>query len=170
MKNKLALWLLCLPLLALAFTLSSFDGGNTTAENSEIQASSGVGQYSPFNYRLDTLTNTEANILTIGRRDNSIWNTVTNPTNFLSLYTVDVKVKTANISGTHSVKVVLDGCNITSGASNGWVGLDSLTTTAQNTIQLRSTDATSTRYRLRISGTGTMVSTYQVWMFCKKKN
>jgi hypothetical protein len=170
MKNKIALWLFCLPLIALGLALSSFDGGTTTSESSEIQASSGVGQYSAFNFRLDTLTNTEANILTVGRRDNSIWNTVTNPTNFLSLYTFDVKVRTASISGTHSVKVVLDGSNVTSGVSNGWVGLDSLTTTTSNTIQLRTNDATATRYRLRVSGTGTMVSTYQIWCFAKKKN
>jgi hypothetical protein len=172
MKNKFLL-LLLLPLSALFFTLSSFDKANHATESvelSETEAASGVGENSQFNYRLDTLTNTESNILTIGRRDNSVWNTVTNPTNFLSLYTFDVKVKTANLSGTHSVKVVLDGSNVSSGTSTGWVGLDSLTTTAQNTIQLRTTDATATRYRLRISGTGTMSSTYQVWMFCKKKN
>jgi len=169
MKNKFLL-LLLLPLLALVATLSSFDKAETATENAEMEAAAGVGEYSQFNYRLDTLTNTESNTLTIGRRDNSVWNTVTNPTNFLSLYTFDVKVKTASLSGTHSVKVVLDGANVTNGTSTGWVGLDSLTTTAQNTIQLRTTDATATRYRLRISGTGTMSSTYQVWMFCKKKN
>lgn len=170
MKNKIALWLFCLPLIALGFALSSFDGGDAAAENSEIQASSGVGQYSAFNFRVDTLTNAEVNILTIGRRDNSTWNTVTNPTNFLSLYTFDVKVRTASLSGTHSVKVVLDGSNVTSGVSNGWVGLDSLTTTSSNTIQLKTTDATATRYRLRVSGTGTMSSTYLIWCFAKKKN
>lgn len=167
MKNKIAVWLFCLPLLALIFALSSFD--NSAESESDLNVST-VGGYSPFNYRLDTLTNAESNILTIGKRDNTVWNTVTNPTNFLSLYTFDVKVKTANLSGTHSVKVALDACNVTSGSSNGWVGIDSITTTAVTTVQLRTTEATGTRYRLRISGTGTMSSTYQVWVFAKKKN
>ncbi len=158
-------------LFVVGLALSSFDGGKSieTAESTEAQ-SSGVGGYMAFNYRLDTLTNAETNILTIGRRDNTVWNTVTNPTNFLSLYTLDVKVKTASLSGTHSVKVALDGCNVTSGTSSGWVGLDSITTTAANSVQLRTTDATATRYRLRVIGSGTMSSTYQVYVFAKKKN
>lgn len=174
MKNKVGIFLALSALFVVGLALSSFDGGKSieateSTESTSFDAS-GVGGYMQFNYRLDTLTNAETNILTIGRRDNTVWNTVTNPTNFLSLYTLDVKVKTASLSGTHSVKVALDGCNVTSGTSAGWVGLDSITTTAVNSVQLRTTDATATRYRVRVIGSGTMSSTYQVYVFAKKKN
>lgn len=172
MKNKLHIFFGISAVFVLAMCLSSFgDGNNSEATDAvENMEASGVGGYAQFNYRLDTLTNAETNILTIGRRDNSVWNTVTNPTNFLSLYTLDVKVKTASLSGTHSVKVALDACDVTSGTSSGWVGIDSITTTAVNSVQLRTTDATATRYRIRVIGSGTMSSTYQVWAFFKKKN
>ena len=163
MKNKF--FLLIFGLLAIAGVLSSFD---KPADDTPPPPS--VGGYAPFNYRLDTLANAETNILEVGPRDNTVWNTVTNPAYFLSLYTYDVKLKAASLSGTLSVKMVLDASNVTSGTPTGWVGVDSITTTAANTVQLRSTDATATRYRIRIVSTGTQSTTYQVWSFWKKKN
>lgn len=189
MKNKYLIGgLFLFVALASVFTLSAFDrnddklmtesaiesganvmGMDAIEANKDIQVGSAV----VFNYRLDTITNAESNTLTIGNRDNNTWNTVTVPANFLSLYTYDVKCKVASLSGTLSIKVRLDGCNVTSGtnsASTGWVGLDSITTTAVGTVLLRSTDATATRYRLVVSGTGTESSTYQIWTAWKKKN
>jgi len=162
MKNKLLFALFAL--IASVAVLSAFDKPEDSAPPPPI------GGYAPFNYRLDTLTNAETNILDIGNRDNSVWNTVTNPSYFLSLYTCDVKLKAASLSGTLSVKLALDGSNSTSGTPSGWVGLDSITTTAATTVQLRTTDATATRYRLRVISTGTQSSTYQIWTFWKKKN
>ena len=164
MKNKF--FMLLFGLITAFGVFSAFDKPSEDAPPPPPQ----VGGYAPFNYRLDTLTNAETNILEIGNRNNTIWNTVTNPAYFLSLYTYDVKMKTASLSGTLSVKIVLDGSNVTSGTATGWVGLDSLTTTSANTVQLRSTDATATRYRLRIVATGTQSTTYQIWSFWKKKN
>ena len=173
MKNKL--FLFALVAVIGAFVAFSFDKPDAafSADGVAVSDNGGyyaVGEYVAFDYRIDTLTNAESNTLTIGRRDNTVWNTVTTPTNFLSLYTMDIKVKTASLSGTHSVKVALDACDKTSGTSSGWVGIDSITTTAANSVQLRLTDVTATRYRLRVSGTGTMSSTYEVDIFCKKKN
>ena len=170
MKNKFLLGILAFTVAIFTVaTLSAFDKPDETKLLSEAEYAN-VGTAAIFNYRLDTITNAESNTLTIGNRDNTVWNTVTTPANFISLYTYDVKVKVAALSGTTSIKVALDACNVTSGTSTGWVGIDSLTTTAVTTIQLRSTDATATRYRLRVIGSGTQSSTYQVWTAWKKKN
>lgn len=159
-------------LLALAAFTWSFDAPTAPAvvEAADSQAFA-VGEYLNYNYRKDTLTNTETNTLNVGRRDNSIWNTVTTPANMLSLYTYDVKVLPLSLSGTLSVKVVLDASNTTSGTISDWTPIDSLTgTTAAKAFQLRGTDATANRYRIRVIGSGTQSSTYQIWTTWKKKN
>jgi hypothetical protein len=159
-------------LLALAAFTWSFDApaAPTVVEAADSQAFA-VGEYLNYNYRKDTITNAEVNTLNVGRRDNSIWNTVTTPANLLSLYTYDVKVLPLSLSGTLSVKVVLDASNTTSGTISDWTAIDSLTgTTAARVLQLRSTDATANRYRLRVIGSGTQSSTYQIWTTWKKRN
>jgi hypothetical protein len=170
MKNKFIFGTLAL--LALAIFTWSFDAPTAPAvvEAADSQAFA-VGEYLNYNYRKDTLTNAEVNTLNVGRRDNSIWNTVTTPANLLSLYTYDINILPLSLSGTMSVKVVLDGANTTSGTISDWCAIDSITgTTAARVLQLRSTDATKNRYRLRVIGSGTQSSTYQIWSAWKKKN
>lgn len=147
-----------LALLSIGGFLTAFDSPN------------GVGSYASFDYRLDTITNAEADTFLIGRRDNTTWNTVSNPTNFLSLYTYDISVVRASLSGTHNVKVYLDKSDTRSGTSTDWFTIDSTSTTSATNTMLRSTDATGARYRLRIKGTGTQSSTFQIWSIWKKKN
>ena len=97
-------------------------------------------------------------------------NTVSTPTNFLSLYTYDITIVRASLSGTHNVKVYLDKSDDRDGTSTDWFTIDSTSTTTATTAMLRSTDATGARYRLRISGTGTQSSTFTIWSIWKKKN
>lgn len=129
-----------------------------------------VGKAISFNYRKDTLTNAELDTMNVGNRDNSTWNTVTTPVNFLSLYTYDIKLLPASLSGTMSVKMVLDASNTKTGTSVDWLAIDSLTATTAKVLQLRSTDATAYRYRLRVIGSGTQSSTYTITTAWKKKN
>lgn len=126
--------------------------------------------YAVFEYRKDTITNAAKDTLFIGRRTNSAWNTVASPTNFLSLYTYDISIARASLSGTHNQKVYLDKSCMTSGTSTDWQVIDSTSTTTATLATIRGTDATGTRYRLRISGTGSQSSTYQIWTIWKKKN
>lgn len=163
MKNKLlAFALLFCAAIVIAGALTSFD----KAEEEPMA----TGGYATFNFRKDTITNAAKDTLMIGKRDNTIWNTVTTPTNFLSLYTYDISLVRANLSGTTNLKVYLDKSDILSGTSTDWVLIDSAATTTATNVQIRGTDATAGRYRLRISGTGTQSSTYQIWSIWKKKN
>jgi len=177
MKNKFlfsALFALC----ALAFVgiSSAFDKPETapTTEHAvyaeEFAGPSGVSV--SFDYRKDTLTNAEANTLNIGARDNSIWNTVTTPVTFGSLYTYNIQCIPLNLSGTISVKMVLDASNkSTPGTSTDWCAIDSITgTTAGRVLQLSGTEAKASRYRLRVIGAGTQSSTYEISTRWKKKN
>lgn len=177
-------YLLFLPVFAIIVALSSWYDGQTTAKTADGIATgainyadadapdfSGTGDYATFDYRKDTLTNAGTANLFIGRRDNTVWNTVTTPTNFLSLYSYDIKVRPVSLSGTQSVKVVLDASNTRTGTSTDWTAIDSTTATVSAKVfQLRSTDATAARYRLRIIGAGTQSSTYQIWSIWKKRN
>lgn len=163
---KKALFLI--PFFALLFfgVFSAFD-----RPDSEASFAGAPGSAIGFDYRKDTLTNAGTATINIGTRDNAIWNTVTTPTTFLSLYTRDVKVRPLSLSGTISVKVVLDASNMRSGTSTDWIAIDSITgTTAGRVLQLANTEATATRYRLRIIGAGTQSSTYQIWTTWKRKN
>jgi hypothetical protein len=129
-----------------------------------------AGDYAIFEYRKDTITNAAKDTLFVGRRTNTAWNTVSTPTNFLSLFTYDISIVRASLSGTHNVKVYLDKSDITSGTSTDWQVIDSTSATTATNATIRGTDATGARYRLRISGTGSQSSTYQIWSIWKKKN
>ena len=168
-----------LPFLLLAIIVGLASWNTETASNekraeAELKAENElavVGAYSNYDYRKDTLTDAETNTINIGRRDNTVWNTVTTPVNFLSLYTYNITCKPLSLSGTISVKMVLDAANYKSGAVTDWVAIDSITgTTAGRNLQLRGTDATAVRYRVRIIGAGTQSSTYQLWTMWKRKN
>ena len=171
MKNK---YLILSLFAVLAIGIFSAFNRNADLPNTPEMAAeyaAGVGEYSVFDYRMDTLTNANTATINIGRRDNSVWNTVTTPTNFLSLYTYDIKCRPVSLSGTISVKLVLDASNMRSGTSTDWCAIDSITgTTSARVLQLRSTDATATRYRIRVIGAGTQSSQYTIRTTWKKKN
>ncbi len=143
-----------------------------TAEYSatETMLAKSPGDYAKFDYRKDTITNAAKDTLFVGNRTSTAWNTVASPTNFLSLYTYDIAIVRASLSGTHNVKVYLDKSCTASGTSTDWQLIDSTSATTATTATIRGTDATGARYRLRISGTGTQSSTYQIWSIWKRKN
>ena len=163
MKNKILFIILGGLLFAGITALFAFD--NPAEDDPQ-----GTGGYVTFDYRKDTITNAAKDTLFIGNRASSATNTVTTPTNFLSLYTYDISVVRANLSGTTNLKVYLDKSDTRSGTSTDWFLIDSVSTTNATIGMIRGTDATGARYRLRISGTGTQSSTYQIWSIWKKKN
>lgn len=181
MKNKLIYMLLgafllvgIIAPLAAAFEGSAPEASEYTAESTPAAADQifekSVGDYAAFDYRKDTITNAAKDTLLIGNRPSTAWNTVTTPANFLSLYTYDISIVRASLSGTHNQKVYLDKSCMRSGTSTDWQVIDSTSTTTATNATIRGTDATGARYRLRISGTGTQSSTYQIWSIWKKKN
>lgn len=170
MKHKILFIAIACFVSVSLFSAFKNDAEKTPETAAEYEAA-GIGGYTVFDYRKDTLTNAGTATINIGKRDNSVWNTVTTPTNFLSLYTYDIKVRPVSLSGTQSVKVVLDASNMRSGTSTDWTAIDSTTATVSTKVfQLRSTEATASRYRLRVIGSGTQSSTYQIWTLWKKKN
>lgn len=171
MKNlKEYAWGLFVVVCMAALAMSFKNDATATAEAPESLGPTAVKAYAIFNYRKDTIANAAKDTLFVGNRTNSAWNTVTTPTNFLSLYTYDISVVRANLSGTTNLKVYLDKSCAISGTSTDWQVIDSVATTTATTGMMRGTDATGARYRLRISGTGTQSSTYQIWSIWKKKN
>ena len=192
MKNKLFFMALgAFLLLGLVGLASAFNAGATTTDATETAATKtstteaaattteagaetifdkSVGEYATFDYRKDTITNAAKDTLFVGNRASSAWNTVTTPANFLSLYTYDISIVRASLSGTHNQKVYLDKSDMRSGTSTDWQVIDSTSTTTATNATIRGTDATGARYRLRISGTGSQSSTYQIWSIWKKKN
>lgn len=172
--------------LPMAAAFDNTDNANTAAYTAGVEADAteaaaeattpeavydkSVGDYATFDYRKDTITNAAKDTLFVGNRASSAWNTVTTPASFLSLYTYDISIVRASLSGTHNVKVYLDKSDMRSGTSTDWQVIDSTSATTATNATIRGTDATAARYRLRISGTGTQSSTYQIWSIWKKKN
>ena len=165
MKNIL---FLIFGLIGLFAVGSAFDSPNAQGAAQSEDDYAVVGGNVQYNFRLDTITNTEKDMIPLGKPN--VNNIVANPVNFMSLYTYDISIVRASLSGTHNVKVYLDKSNTSSGTSTDWFTIDSTSTTTATTAMLRSTDATGAKYRLRINGTGTQSSTYQIWTLWKKKN
>ena len=180
MKHKIFLAGLCL--LALICVLSAFGPNDApkapagAGPDYHLDSMAAVGGNQHFNFRKDTITDAEADTIPIGPRSSTVWNLVSRPTNFLSLYTYDISVVRASLSGTHNVKLYLDKSSTynpspTSGSGiTDWFTIDSTSVTTATTAMMRSTDATGFRYRLRIKGTGTQSSTYTIWTAWKQKN
>lgn len=168
MKNqKLALFL---GLLSFALCLAySFAGPPkppdlppTTATAAFLPANNGMAQVldysSPAPYRYSTT----------GATLNAEKDTVTLPEKFLSLYSGHFVIERTSLTGTHSVKVVLDESNATTGTTN-WIPIDSVATTTATLGRISRTELLGVRYRLRLIGAGTQTSTYGVTVTCKKK-
>lgn len=128
-----------------------------------------VGSSNQYNFRLDTITNAELDTIPIGKPNAN--NIVSNPVNFMSLFTYDIAILRTSISGTHSVKVYLDrSLTTTTGTATDWFTIDSTSATTATRAIMRSTDATGAKYRLRVVGAGTQSSSYRIWTLWKKKN
>lgn len=158
------------PVEASAAPTETEKAGAAEYSATETMLAKSPGDYAKFDYRKDTITNAAKDTLFVGNRTSTAWNTVASPTNFLSLYTYDIAIVRASLSGTHNVKVYLDKSCTASGTSTDWQLIDSTSATTATTATIRGTDATGARYRLRVSGTGTQSSTYQIWSIWKRKN
>jgi len=166
MKNIL---FLIFGLIGLFAVGSAFDSHNAQGAAQSEDDYAVVGGNVQYNFRLDTITNTELDTIPLGKPNSN--NIVASPVNFMSLYTYDIAVLRTSISGTHNVKVYLDrSLTTTTGTATDWFTIDSTSATTATPAIMRSTDATGAKYRLRIKGTGTQSSSYKIWTLWKKKN
>mgnify|MGYP007069478079 CR=1 FL=1 len=98
-------------------------------------------------YAADTITNAEKDTLAVLGT-------------FLGAYRYNVQGFRTSLSGTHNVKIYLDGSALTSGNTD-WFIMDSTTTTSATTFSMRGS-ADAIRFRIRVSGTGTQSSRYGI--------
>ena len=145
---------------------------NVTGENGEAAKMYwAVGGYYRTNYRLDTITNAEQDTFgLVSRTSTTAANALASYSPFLSLYSLNLKIRRTNISGTTSVKMYLDESVTTTPTATGWVTVDSTTTTGATVGIINRSELLGEIYRIRIVGAGTQSSSYLVQGIAKKKN
>ena len=130
-----------------------------------------VGGHYRTNYRLDTITNAELDTFgLVSRTSTTAANALASYTPFISLYSLNLKIRRTNISGTTSVKMYLDESVTTTPTATGWVTVDSTTTTGATVGIINRSELLGEIYRVRIVGAGTQSSSYLVQGIAKKKN
>lgn len=140
MRNKILFGLLA---IVAALSLYSFtDEKNTFAATVPYIPAALTG----------TITNTEIDTLTLA--------TMVNP------YRLTVYKKNTNTSGTTNVMTILDASTARSGTTN-WVTIDTLDGTSTTASIHDLGAAVFLRYRFRLKGTGTQVSTYRLEVAAK---
>jgi hypothetical protein len=112
-----------------------------------------------FSPALDTITNTEVDTLVIGGGVG---------TNFLTNYEGAVFATLTNVSGTTNVAIVVDEGYVHTDGTTRWVlGKDTLSGTGVGTRVVEIGTMVGTKYRLRLTGTGTQNTTYRVQFIAK---
>lgn len=143
-------WLfIAIGLLALAFTVMAFAPSGPDSDNKY-----GITEYYVYAPSQDTITNTEADTLTI-------------PANLLSLWSASFSVNLTQLSGTADVAVVIQKSNTSSGSD--WKTLDTFTGTS-GLLHEEYSELLGRRYRLILTGSGTQSTTYDIDAILKKKN
>ena len=141
-----------------AISLCSFAGkDNESLTYKNESAFAGVSDNFQTRTTLDTVTNT-------GTATRSI------PYSFANDWQAGISIKMTNLSGTRSVKCVLDESMSASGTD--WAGIDSTTVTGTSTLpfQFRKDHVYGRRQRLRFTGTtGTMSVQVQTVLVYKRK-
>lgn len=129
-------------------------GEASEAEKLELKAASfdGRSTYRPA-VVTDTITNAEKDTLAIAP-------------NFLTNYQLSVNVVRTSLSGTYNVKMYLDESNLTTGTSD-WHVIDSTSTTSATVGTIYRPLLYQVRYRVRLAGTGTQSSRYQMSITAK---
>lgn len=127
-------------MLAIAFAFTTTQTGQT---------------YYASQYTAKTITNAGKDTTTIG-------------TTFLSDFQYDIVCVKANTSGTTNIKMYLDESNLASGNTD-WVTIDSSVTSTTTTARIKGDHIYGYRHRIRLSGTGTQVSTATLSVRYKKK-
>lgn len=138
MRNKLLFGLLALFAVAALFSFTS-------------ERSFAPVTYSPAAYT-GTITNTEIDTITLA--------TMVNP------YHLVCYKKVAQTSGTSNVMFILDAAVAKTGTAN-WVAIDTLSGTSTTAGIYDLGSAVYQRYRFRLKGTGTQVSTYTLEVAAK---
>jgi hypothetical protein len=130
-----------------------------------------VGGYVRANYRKDTIANTAADTIgLVSRTSTTQANANASYTPLLSLYSLDLSVVRANLSGTTTLAVYLDKSSTTTPTAGGWILVDSTSTATAGAAQIKISELTGEVYRIRIKGRGTQSSTYKIDCLLKKKN
>jgi len=112
-----------------------------------------------FSPAADTITNTGADTLVIGGGFG---------TNFLTNYEGAVFATLTNVSGTTNVAIVVDEGFVHTDGTTRWVlGKDTLSGTGVGTRVVEIGTMVGTKYRLRLTGTGTQNTTYRVQFIAK---
>ncbi len=186
MKNStFKILFLGLVIAALGFALQGFGPAKTVEKEAEVikvenvtnengEAAKmyyAVGGYVRTNYKQDTITNAELDTFgLVSRTSTTAANALASYTPFISLYSLNLKIKRTNISGTTSVKMYLDESATTTPTATGWVTVDSTTTTGATVGIINRSELLGEIYRVRIVGAGTQSSIYKVDGILKKKN
>lgn len=168
----------------LALALQSFSPSKTPEKEADIvkletvESEAGkaqffyaVGGYVRANYRKDTISNTAADTIgLVSRTSTTLANSSTAYTPLLSLYSLDLSVVRANLSGTTTLAVYLDKSSTTTPTAGGWILVDSTSTATAGAAQIKISEMTGEIYRIRVKGRGTQSSTYKIDCLLKKKN
>ena len=110
-------------------------------------------------WTLDTITNTEKDTLALS----SILE---------SAYQYSIQARVLRISGTKNVKFVLDQTNAT--GSTVWMPIDSVSAASPDTLKtvflMKGANVWGNKHRIRVVGTGTQSTSYQVTALYKRTN
>jgi len=102
-------------------------------------------------WALDTITNTEKDTLSL-------------PAILESQYQYSIQARVLRISGTKNVKFVLDQTNAT--GSTVWMPVDSVSAASPDTLKtvflMKGANVWGNKHRIRVVGTGTQSTSYQV--------
>lgn len=150
MKNTSKFNLYLFAILALFATIGLASAGFNTSGAAAPAPSS----YYRYAFDTDTLTNAETITLSL-------------PVNVLSRYTYDYTIVRTNISGTTNIMPILDESNLTSGSSD-WVAIDTLSGTS-GIGRATGDECYGVRHRLRLVGSGTQSTKFNVQVTLKKK-
>lgn len=148
MKHSTKNILLFTGLLALLAIVGMSFGPSAPA--AQYDAPSEYYTYAPSQ---DTITNTEADTLTL-------------PVALLSTWSASYSVNLTQLSGTANVAVVLQKSNTANGTD--WKTLDTFTGTS-GLLHEEYSELLGRRYRLILTGTGTQSTTYDIDAILKKK-
>ena len=112
-----------------------------------------------FSPAVDTITNTEADTILIGPGVG---------TNFLTNYEGALFATITNVSGTTNVAIVVDEGYVHTDGTTRWVlGKDTLSGTGAGTRVVEIGSMVGTKYRVRITGTGTQSTQYRLQFIAK---
>lgn len=159
MKGKylgiFAALLFVLALFGMSTLVAPTEKPNTQAEQITAETETAAFEQHDFVFAGSPIRKTVTDTITNAEKD-----TLTVAGTLLSPYYYNVQGFRTSLSGTHNVKIYLDASGKISGTDD-WVAVDSTSATTA-TLYRMSGIAYALRYRIRVSGTGSQSSRYQV--------